>query len=357
MALLSAFRWLFALHLTTLAWAQSLNVTLYGADSLDENQNLTVITSVKNIGDVALKILNDPRGVLTNFSTNKFNVSHEIYGGVPFVGAVVKFQPESLYGSNDSSPFTFLEPGQAINVTHNLNDAYNFSAFDFNLTDGSFLAVSTFTLAFHVANDTGTEFKIIKIDPGSLRPIWVFPRWVPWIIKYLPHPHETFIMCTQQQQSAITSAAIRAASYANEAFNYLSSHMVATPRYTTWFGEYDSGRHDLVLSHFQSIRGNDFLGFTYDCQCNWAGYWAYVHASDFGFIHLCPAFWTSPISGTDSKAGTLIHEASHFIDNGGTVDSAAGQAAALALAIKSPAKAIMNGDSHEYFAENTPTLT
>ncbi|KAG8682406.1 hypothetical protein FRC08_014982, partial [Ceratobasidium sp. 394] len=59
-------------------------------------------------------------------------------------------------------------------------------------------------------------------------------------------------------------------------------------------------------------------------------------------------------TGTDSKAGTIIHEQSHFTVNGGTHDYAYGQSAAKSLAISNPARAIMNADSHEYFAENTP---
>jgi len=92
----------------------------------------------------------------------------------------------------------------------------------------------------------------------------------------------------------------------------------------------------------------------------------------FGRINLCPVFWTAPTTGTDSKvcvdwsssfitefsseckAGTLIHEASHFAANGRTFDYAYGQAAARALARTDPFKAIFNADSHEYFAENSP---
>ena len=54
------------------------------------------------------------------------------------------------------------------------------------------------------------------------------------------------------------------------------------------------------------------------------------------------------------KAGTLIHEASHFIRNGGTEDYAYGQSAARALARTNSNLAIFNADSHEYFAENSP---
>ena len=76
----------------------------------------------------------------------------------------------------------------------------------------------------------------------------------------------------------------------------------------------------------------------------------------FGKIYLCGAFWNAPNTGTDSKAGTLIHESSHFTVNGGTSDWAYGQSDCKSLAISNPARAIDNADSHEYFAENRPAL-
>ncbi|CAG8768261.1 1933_t:CDS:1, partial [Acaulospora colombiana] len=59
-------------------------------------------------------------------------------------------------------------------------------------------------------------------------------------------------------------------------------------------------------------------------------------------------------SGTDSKAGTIVHEASHFTKNGGTDDIRYGQRDCRELASSDPDTAIKNADSHEFFAENTP---
>jgi peptidyl-Lys metalloendopeptidase len=69
---------------------------------------------------------------------------------------------------------------------------------------------------------------------------------------------------------------------------------------------------------------------------------------------LCNAFWNAPATGTDSKAGTIVHESSHWTAAGGTGDYAYGQSAAKSLATSNPNNAVMNADSHEYFAENTP---
>ncbi|MBF0274912.1 MAG: hypothetical protein HQK84_06745, partial [Nitrospinae bacterium] len=74
-------------------------------------------------------------------------------------------------------------------------------------------------------------------------------------------------------------------------------------------------------------------------------------------IYLCGAGLSAPASGTDSKPGTIIHELSHFTVIGGTDDHAYGQSGAQSLATSNPSNAILNADSYEYFAENTPALT
>jgi peptidyl-Lys metalloendopeptidase len=81
-----------------------------------------------------------------------------------------------------------------------------------------------------------------------------------------------------------------------------------------------------------------------------------VYPSQPYTIYVCKAFWSAPMTGTDSKAGTLVHEMSHFTVVAGTDDWVYGQAGAASLATSDPAKAIDNADSHEYFGENTPVL-
>ena len=71
-------------------------------------------------------------------------------------------------------------------------------------------------------------------------------------------------------------------------------------------------------------------------------------------MYLCNAFWSAPSLGIDSKAGTLVHEMSHFTVVAGTSDYAYGTSACQRLASTNPKKAVNNADSHEYFAENTP---
>jgi len=93
---------------------------------------------------------------------------------------------------------------------------------------------------------------------------------------------------------------------------------------------------------------------TFYCNCHQKNTYAYVYPDRPYEVHLCGAFWQAPATGTDSKAGTLVHETSHFNNVAGTDDWAYGQSACQSLATSNPDHAIANADSHEYFAENTP---
>ena len=98
----------------------------------------------------------------------------------------------------------------------------------------------------------------------------------------------------------------------------------------------------------------------FDCSTCHAGpdadAYAYVNGNAPYRVYLCNRFWTAPLSGTDSKSGTLVHEVSHFAIVANTSDYAYTQPNCANLAISNPASAVMNGDSHEYFAENMPLI-
>jgi peptidyl-Lys metalloendopeptidase len=163
-----------------------------------------------------------------------------------------------------------------------------------------------------------------------------------------------YTSCSTSQKNALPSALSQALSYATNGSNYLNAG-TAGARYTTWFGTYDSSRYSTVKSHFANIKsalGTQPIAF--DCSCTESGTYAYVYPTQPYKIYVCGAFWAAPNAGTDSRGGTIVHETSHFDVVANTDDLAYGQTAAKSLARKSPAKAIRNADSHEYFGENTP---
>ncbi len=166
----------------------------------------------------------------------------------------------------------------------------------------------------------------------------------------------TYNGCTTPRIDTAGQAVVQARNYAENGKGYLNSGTTG-PRYTTWFGAYTSTRYSTAQQHFTAIdqaldQSNGEI--TINCGCN-QNYYAYVYPNRPYEIFVCKAFWSAPLVGTDSKAGTLIHEASHFNVVAGTDDIVYGQAGAKNLALSDPNGALNNADNHEYFAENTPS--
>jgi peptidyl-Lys metalloendopeptidase len=162
-----------------------------------------------------------------------------------------------------------------------------------------------------------------------------------------------FNKCTPSQQADITTAVSTALSMATNGDAYMAKGTMGT-RYTKWFGAVDSSRVATIKAHYAAIKDAFATKpITVDCGCK-KTYYAYVYPTQPYTIYVCKAFWSAPMTGTDSKGGTLVHEMSHFTVVAGTDDWAYGQGAAAALAVDYPERAIDNADSHEYFGENEP---
>jgi peptidyl-Lys metalloendopeptidase len=160
--------------------------------------------------------------------------------------------------------------------------------------------------------------------------------------------------CSSSRKTLISQALTGAQNYARNAESYLNSGK-AGARYTTWFGTNNSSRYSTVKSHYTKIRSTtESAAITVDCGCT-DDYYAYVYPDQPYIVYVCNAFWSAPVTGTDSKAGTLIHELSHFNVVAGTNDWTYGQSSCKSLAKSNPSRAIDNADSHEYFAENNPS--
>ncbi|HWM91315.1 MAG TPA: M35 family metallo-endopeptidase [Thermoanaerobaculia bacterium] len=164
-----------------------------------------------------------------------------------------------------------------------------------------------------------------------------------------------FVSCSSTRQTTLRTALGNAESISLASRNYLNNVPVASrptdSAYRTWFGSYTTSRYSTVQSHFTSIYSAfNTKRVDFYCDCTSSAY-AYVYSNQPYRIHLCNAFWNAPALGTDSKAGTLVHEMSHFNVVAGTSDYAYGQSACRSLATSNPSRAINNADSHEYFAE------
>lgn len=165
----------------------------------------------------------------------------------------------------------------------------------------------------------------------------------------------SYASCTASQQTTIASAVSAAKTMSDGSVSYMARTTMG-PRYTKWFGTVTSARQSTVKSNFTAIKDAFYnKAVVVDCGCN-QNYYAYVYPTQPYRIYVCKAFWTAPMTGTDSKGGTLVHEMSHFNVVAGTDDHVYGQSGAASLAISDPDLAVQNADSHEYFAENTPAL-
>jgi len=122
------------------------------------------------------------------------------------------------------------------------------------------------------------------------------------------------------------------------------------PHYVEWFGAYTAARFKKVTSNYTAVKTRmESVPFTYDLSgsgCG-SGVFAYTYKGT-STIWFCDQFWAAAATGTDSKAGTVVHEHTH--SDASTDDNVYGQAACRSLAISQPGKAIENADSHEYFA-------
>jgi peptidyl-Lys metalloendopeptidase len=166
----------------------------------------------------------------------------------------------------------------------------------------------------------------------------------------------SFVGCTSSRQTALKSALSNAQTLAYRAWYYLyylpTASRPTNSAYKTWFGSYTSSRYVTAGNHYVNIY-NSFAGkkFTFYCDCTDGDTFAYVYANQPYKVHLCGAFWSAPSLGIDSKAGTVVHETSHFNVVAGTRDYAYGQSSCRSLATSRPDYAVFNADSHEYFAE------
>ena len=66
---------------------------------------------------------------------------------------------------------------------------------------------------------------------------------------------------------------------------------------------------------------------------------------------------SAPMTASDSKSGTPIHETRHVSIVAGTHSRVSGQSSAKSLAITEPARALDDAESPRSFAEDTPFHT
>jgi peptidyl-Lys metalloendopeptidase len=156
---------------------------------------------------------------------------------------------------------------------------------------------------------------------------------------------------TSAQRAIIDSALDEARKYADDAFQFtqgITTHNTPA-RYVRWFGAPDQGRIEHVKDVWSSVDASVWGPLTF--KATTGNYYGLTYPLLSSTVRLGRDFWdsTTPLTGEDSKAGTIIHELTHIV--GGTGDKAYGSQNCLTLAINHPGKAVRNADTYEYFVE------
>jgi len=287
----------------------------------------------------------------------------EIYRGgkrIEYTGKMIKRAEPT------EADFITLQPGETKRVTVNLGDAYDLSqGGQYDVKFKSYLQGARTQRGLSIAKANGFMATLesaplrLWVDAGnplrSLQKIAPEGKGTKAALTKAVVNGVTFVGCTSARTTSAGQAVTAARNYSENAKGYLNAGTVGS-RYTTWFGAYTSSRYTTAKSHYAKIdTALDQSGgqIKINCGCT-DSYYAYVYPNKPYEIFVCNAFWSAPLTGTDSKAGTLVHEMSHFDIVANTDDVVYGQAGAKNLAISNPTNALRNADNHEYFAENNP---
>jgi len=164
-----------------------------------------------------------------------------------------------------------------------------------------------------------------------------------------PKPMKAPIPCTTTERNQLVTAGN--AQRTMSGYGLDEANRRETETYLTWMGAFANGRHTKVANCISTITDSPQGPYACDDEPN---VFAYVYPSDKTHtIYVCGAFWKAPVSGGfDTRAGTLIHELSHFDDICDTNDWVYGVNGAKNLARTNPDRAVNNADNYEYFCES-----
>ncbi|MBZ4374188.1 M35 family metallo-endopeptidase [Corallococcus sp. AS-1-6] len=298
-----------------------------------------LVVTFTNVSGEPVRILGYHTPVIEGIEADILSVSRE-EKPVEYIGRLYK------RAAPTDRDYLTLKPGESVTGIASLWDNYDLAV------SGTY-SIQYNTEVFSPQSDKALAVSnviTLEIEGREPRPN---PDDAEDTTKIVNGDNEKFKGCSDSEKSAIIAAREHALNYADDSYDYLVAGSV-TSRYTTWFGAHDSSRYSTVRENFRKIRNAvDNEDIKFYCNCNKSAY-AYVIPWENFKIHLCKAFWPAPMTGNDSKAGTLIHEISHFWSVASTRDIEYGHSAAQSLATSKPHKAIKNADSHEYFAEATP---
>jgi len=325
-------------------------------------------------GELAVAILPADNGVefvLTNNSADDISLlrwetplegelTQDVFSVAHSVGKNNSLHPDRamfsgrLIRRTDPQPqdFITIAAGESRSATVRLADYYQLS--DQGMHYVSFRGVFSFR---QLQKDPA-----VLVEPAPLKTVFAKTGTVE--VDLTPTPEllyaraEGYTGCSAQQLGELPGDFDASEQITREAKEALQGLPVnergGSPRYLQWFGSYNQGNYAEALDTYE--KSEDLMGsgeVEFMCDCN-EPFFAFIRRTQPFRVNLCTFYWRAPQLGTDSRAGTILHEVSHFNEIGGTEDHAYGAALASALARNDPSRAVNNADSIEYFAENTP---
>lgn len=170
--------------------------------------------------------------------------------------------------------------------------------------------------------------------------------------------------CTKAQENTIKSAIADAKRLTVTA----AAAVGDTPEYDRWFGKYSPANAEQVRSNLKAIAAAIRTG-SVTAQCDPIGFdaceadtYAFVYDNEPYLLHLCPNFFSMPTmsqlrpgtsrSDNGTRAGTIIHEISHFVVVARTTDECYSRSECEPMADRDARRAIRNADSYQYFVED-----
>jgi len=258
-----------------------------------------------------------------------------------------------------ASDLVTIQPNETFQVSINLLDGYWFPSL------GEHEVFFSAPIFVHEGLKEEVDLSDFESIPVSSAPISVIITSLAPTPNLLTHSNNSletisaFTNCDSNLQTQSRTADQSSNSIVGSVITYLSgiscsSTATQLQRYVTWFGTCDANRLKTVATNYNNIRNRINSGYRMTCNtgCS-SGVYAYVYPSDNTFtVYVCSGYINAGNCNTDSKAGTIVHEISHFTPVAGTSDHAYGQANCRNLASTNPARAIQNADNYEYMAES-----
>ncbi|PBK61739.1 zincin [Armillaria solidipes] len=340
---------MFYLSIALLAFAsvasatKSLTISTSAPANVSDVSALEVVTTVVNSGDETVKLLNDPRTVLSSWATESFTVVNSAGISADFTGVAVRYIPSVTAKKGADHAFTVLAPGESVSVTHELGNFFNFT----NAGESTYTITPLSTI--QAVEDDGTLTTIgAQVTPASVVLSGQLSSSSTLSSSSLGGAADgrsgarslskraSYTSCSSSRQSINAQAISDSSDIAQASID----HLEANP----------SGSTTQTTCAFEGLVSEP-ASWTYDCSCTDSDTYAYVYPSTYGKVYLCGYYWQCPATGSGSRADTIIHEGTHFPQILGTDDYAYGETACKSLAKSNPARAYLNADNHAFFSD------